>query len=229
MKIRFASTSWTMPCTCLLFFLQFSHAIAAAPILEKNSLPATGRQETILNIPSFGRYAMLCQSEQGTALGFINKMSGPSPISGKPGIEDGRIDAFLDTGDYKIVTYADEHGSGKVDLKVMPFTEKTDALTPQLIEHKLVSAQLADFQQRFSAKQRHVIDERGTYWVSTLHSGYGEDSADATSILTDSTRHREVYVDDRAISLDTSSGWQRRFNILDTLTLYFKVNRQFFG
>ncbi|MCP4232668.1 MAG: hypothetical protein GY770_03635, partial [Aestuariibacter sp.] len=80
--------------------------------------------------------------------------------------------------------------------------------------------------QRFSAKKRQVIDERGTYWVSTLHSGYGEDSADATSILTDSTHHRETFVDSRTISLDTSSGWQRRFNILDTLTLYFKVSHQ---
>ena len=48
----------------------------------------------------------------------------------------------------KFVTYADEKGSGDVGLSVQSFTEMNDALAPQLIEHKLVSNELHDFQQR---------------------------------------------------------------------------------
>ncbi len=396
----------------------FSPAISAAqPMLENNSLPAKGRQETILTVPAFGRYSLLTKSDQGTALRYINKMSGPSRVSGSAGEQDGRIDTFLDIGEYKIITYADENGSGNVSLKAVAFTETNAEIVPELVEHKLVSTQLGDFQQRsywinlksrqtllieaagrslsdlqlwhdgnwllninpssqtiepepgkplsvrrisadlnpglyllvayggealpwaetssdqpfhlrmgipeiagsgvdhlvtspfgydrwlvpattdyyrlelqknspasinvenfsdsytfsrsgrrgeitkesrvpiaelhtnrgrkdrkkvvtisttagqdyifqrFSAVRRHTISDSGTYWVSTLHSGYGEDSADATSILTD-YYNREKYVDSRAIELSQSTGWKRRFNMLDTLTMYFEVKQQ---
>ena len=359
----------------------------------------------------------MTQSDQGTALRYINKMSGPSLISGEAGLSDGRIDAFLDIGEYKILTFADEKGSGDVSLSAKPFIEVNRNTPPQLIEHKLVSTQLNDFEQRsywihikkrqtllleaagrslgdlrlwrdgnwlldtrpdseiiepeigkpltaqrlfadlnpglyllvayggetlpwaetadaqpfhlrmgipelaangvdhkttspfgydhwlvaastdyyrlelkknspasitvsrfdrnydflnygrsqaitkesklpvaevftgkgnknnrkivtitatagqpyifqrFSAVRQRVIQQPGTYWVSTLHSGYGEDSADATSLLTDYYK-KEEYVDSRTIELTRSSGWQRRFNILDNLTLYFEVKQQ---
>ena len=405
--------SWT-----LLFSLLAQIAVAsAAPVLGKNKLPANGRQETLLDIPAFGRYSIMTQSDQGTALRYINKMSGPSDISGNPGLEDGRIDTFLDIGEYKIITYADDKGSGDVRLIAKPFIEVNRKTPPQLIEHKLVSTQLNDFEQRsywihvkkrqtvlleaagrslgdlrlwrdgnwlldtnpdseiiepeigkpltaqrlsadlnpglyllvayggetlpwaetsdaqpfhlrmgipeiaangidrkitspfgydrwlvaastdyyrlelqknspasitvaqfdrsydfsnrgraqsitkesklpvaevftgkgnkanrevvtitagaglpyifqrFSAVRHRVIRDPGTYWVSSLHSGYGEDSADATSVLTDRYK-KEKYIDSRAIELTVTTGWQRRFNILDTLTLHFEIKQQ---
>lgn len=389
---------------------------AAAAIIDQSILPANGRQETITRIPNFGRYALISQSAQGTGLRYINRMSGPSPIHGKAGEGDGRIDSFLDIGEYKLVTYASDKGSGDVKLAVQSFTEVNGAVAPQLLENKLVSAPLDDFEQRsywiqvssrqtllleaagrslgdlrlwhegnwllaaeprsdsvepnpgkplrlkqmvvdlnpglyllvayggpalpwaessseqpfhlrmgiprlaangvdaritspfgydrwlvpatsdyfrleleqnfpasievgrfdenhafdyaghsseitkesrlpvaevnaprgdkhslklvtiraeagqpyifqrFARVTRQVIDKPGTYWISTLHSGYGEDSPDATSLLTDITRSRGRYVDSRAIPLNRG-GWQRRFNVLDTLTLLFEVQR----
>ncbi len=417
MNLRVASHARMALCATLLSVTAADAVIAAEAILQDTSLPASGRQETIFGVSGFGRYAMIGKSEQGTALRYINKMAGPSSISGNPGKKDGRIDAFLDVGDYKLVTYADDRGSGEVSLSVRAFTEVNGKVAPQLIEHKLVSDRLNDFEQRsywinlterqtvlleaagrslgdlrlwhegnwlvdlephseiiepvegrplrvkrlsvdlnpglyllaayggatlpwaetseeqpfhlrmgipqlaangidrkttspfgfdrwmvsdasdyfrleldenspasinvagfsdsyafdvsghsaeitresrlpvaevftgkgkkdnfkivtistgagltytfqrFAEVRYHVIDEPGTYWVSTLHSGYGEDSADATSLLTDTTQ-REKYVDSRTIRLRQSIGWQRRFNILDTLTLFFEIERQ---
>ena len=87
------------------FFIQLAligDVAASLPELKNDSLPATDRQETLLTIPKFGRYSIISKSEQGTALRYINKMSGPSPVSGSAGESDGRINAFLDIGDYKI-------------------------------------------------------------------------------------------------------------------------------
>ena len=421
LKSRCVNTLWAVLYATIINFLPFPAFSAAQLTLEHNSLPAKGRQETVLTVPAFGRYSLLSKSEQGTALRYINKMSGPSGQSGSVGEQDGRIDAFLDIGEYKILTYADENGSGNVKLEAVAYTEINGEINgeiaPELIEHKLVSAQLGDFQQRsywiniksrqtllleaagrslgdlrlwhdgnwllninpslqtiepepgkplsvrrisadlnpglyllvayggealpwaetsidqpfhlrmgipeiagsgvdhlvtspfgydrwlvpatadyfrlelqknspasinvenfsdsysftrsgrrseitkesrlpvaelrsnrgskdrkkvvtisatagqdyifqrFSAVQRHTISDPGNYWVTTLHSGYGEDSADATSILTDLYR-KEKYVDSRAIELSRTTGWQRRFNMLDTLTMYFEVKQQ---
>jgi len=417
LKSRCMNTFWPLLYATIINFLSFSAYSAAQPTLEQSSLSAKGRQETILTVPAFGRYSLLTKSEQGTALQYINKMSGPSGRSGSAGEQDGRIDAFLDIGEYKILTYADENGNGNVNLEAVAYTEINGEIAPELIEHKLVSEQLGDFQQRsywinissrqtllleaagrslgdlrlwhdgnwllninpslqtvepepgkplsvqrisaelnpglyllvayggealpwaetsldqpfhlrmgipeiagsgvdhlvtspfgydrwlvpattdyfrlelqknspasisvenfrdnysfsqsgrrseitkesrlpvaelrsnrgkkdrkkvvtisatsgqdynfqrFSAVRRHTIRDPGNYWVTTLHSGYGEDSADATSILTDRYR-KEKYVDSRAIELSQSTGWQRRFNMLDTLTMYFEVKQQ---
>ncbi|MCP4472460.1 MAG: hypothetical protein GY815_17580 [Gammaproteobacteria bacterium] len=410
-----ARHAWIALCASLIAPLWYGGAAAAT--IDQKILPATGRQETIAKIPDFGRYALISQSEQGTALRYINKMSGPSQINGKAGEADGRIDAFLDIGDYKLVTYADDKGSGEVKLTVQSFTEINGELAPQLLENRLVSAALSDFEQRsywihvksrqtvlieaagrslgdlrlwgegnwlidieprndtvepdegkplrvkqvaadlnpgfyllvayggpslpwaetsgeqpfhmrmgiprlaangvdnkvtspfgydrwlvsdatdyfrleleqntrasinvsrfddnyafsysgrsseitkesrlpvaevfasrgrkenfkvvtistgadrpytfqrFAKVRHHVIDKPGTYWVSTLHSGYGEDSPDATSLLTDITKSRGRYVDSRAILL-RHTGWQRRFNILDNMTLIFEVQQR---
>lgn len=409
--------TWTLLYSLLIQFSLSTSASAAEPVFGKDLLPANGRQETLLAIPAFGRYSISTNSDQGTALRYINKMSGPSDISGSPGLKDGRIDVFLDIGEYKIVTYADEKGSGDVSLSVKPFIEVNGNTAPELVEYKLVSTQLSDFEQRsywidlkkrqtvlleaagrslgdlrlwhdgnwlldvnpasqtiepdigkplsvqrlsadlnpglylivayggqtlpwaetssehpfhlrmgipqmaangvdhkitspfgydrwlvpastdyyrlelkknspasidvarfdrnynfsvsgrsqfitkksrlpvaevftskgnksnreivtitapagqpyifqrFSAVQRKVIKNPGTYWVSSLHSGYGEDSADATSVLTDRYK-KEKYIDSQAIELTNSKGWQRQFNVLDSLTLHIEVKQQ---
>ena len=79
--------------------------------------------------------------------------------------------------------------------------------------------------QRFSAVRWQVIKDPGQYWISTLHSGYGEDSADSTAILTDNDYKNEIYVDSRTIEIGGSKGWKRRFNMLEELTLYIEVKQ----
>src|SRR5262249_50033437 len=75
--------------------------------LADATLPATGEQQTILSIAQFGRYSVSVKSQQGVALQLVDRMTGPSETQGDAGGSDGRVDAFLDRGHYKILLHAD--------------------------------------------------------------------------------------------------------------------------
>lgn len=132
---------------------------ACAPLLAQSVFPATGTHETLLNIPSFGRYAITVSSAQGTALDLVDRMAGPGTMAGAPGAQDGRIDAFLERGTYKIRLVSDARGSGKATLAAVKFTELQPAPV-QLVENKPVTADLGDGQQR---SWWIVVKDRGTY------------------------------------------------------------------
>jgi hypothetical protein len=132
---------------------------APAPMLAQNMFTATGTHETIVNIPSFGRYAITVSSVQGTALQLVDRMAAPGDVQGTPGAQDGRIDAFLERGSYKLRLISDARGAGKATVSIVKFTELQN--TPvQLIENKPVIADLGDDQQR---SWWIVIKKRGTY------------------------------------------------------------------
>lgn len=402
--------------SCMLFFSSFvtqAQPLRYQPLkLEEKTLKAQGRQQTILNVRQFGRYSILAKSEQGTALQYIDRMAGPSLIEGQPGESNGRLDAFLDEGSYKIITHSHAKGEGNVDLRALPFTELNKSPI-QLVDYKLIESELDDFQQRSywiklerrktvileaagrsledlriwkdgnwmiadkpvseviepepgkplkvhrmivdlnpglyllsayggpaqpwaetsearpfylrmgipeiaaSARMSRIVspfgidrwlvpsksdyfrlelekpesaslavgrfNERdafdsndsmqfidkktrvpvaeiktysndhglnlvtvraeagkiyilqhfrmqkyiqlnsGKYWLSTLHSGHGTDSVDVTSIMTEWNGSKERYRRDTALSIDLASGWKRRFNLLDPLSLFFEV------
>ena len=116
--------------------------------LTQARLPATSRQSTLLNISQFGRYAITAQSAQGTALQYVDRMSGPGEINGTPGKQDGRLDLFLNQGEYKIITKSDSNGTGEVTLQAHAFSELNSAAVPQIVKYKIISGALDDFQQR---------------------------------------------------------------------------------
>ncbi len=118
-----------------------------AAALDRTSLPATGRQEALLTVAAFGRYAVTVASAQGTALQLIDRMAGPGAIDGEAGTRDGRVDAFLDRGDYKIVAIADAKGTGTAVLKAHAFVERNAPQPPMLVELKPVDGTLNDFEQ----------------------------------------------------------------------------------
>jgi len=118
-----------------------------SPTLSKDTLAANSEQHTLLNIPTFGRYAVTVLSDQGAGLQLVDRMTGPSPIDGNPGQEDGRLDLFLEQGEYKIITHAHEKGSGELKLTAHSFTERHATSTPRLVELKPVQDRLEDFQQ----------------------------------------------------------------------------------
>jgi hypothetical protein len=132
---------------------------SAVPALSASAVPATGTHEVILTIPSFGRYAIAVRSAQGVALQLVDRMAGPGNVQGAPGGSDGRIDAFLERGTYKIRLIADAHGSGTATLAVSPFTELQPSPV-QLVENKPVLAQLGDHQQR---SWWLVVPSQGSY------------------------------------------------------------------
>lgn len=121
---------------------------AQAPQLQRSVFPAIGEQQTILTVGEFGRYALLAHSEQGTALELVGRMTGPGGAEGEPGAADGRIDAFLERGDYKVLLTASDKGTGEVALEARPFAELNGPDIPRMPAMKLVAADLDDFQQR---------------------------------------------------------------------------------
>ena len=118
------------------------------PTLERSSLPATGEQQTILSVAQFGRYSVTVKSPQGVALQLVDRMTGPGPIEGVTGETDGRVDAFLDHGQYKILLHASDKGSGEAALTVHPFVERNGPEIPRLPEIRRIDTDLGDFQQR---------------------------------------------------------------------------------
>jgi len=115
--------------------------------LTKKKVPAKGRQTSVLDVERFGRFAVTVEAPQGTALQVVSKMTGPGDMKGVPGETNGRVDTFLDRGQYQVLAHSDDRGSGDAKLTVHPFTELHAPEPPMLVEYKPFSAGLDDFQQ----------------------------------------------------------------------------------
>jgi len=150
--------------------------------IEPATVAAQGNQSAILTLKSFGRYAVTVTSSQGVALQSVDRMAGAGPLVGEAGKQDGRLDLFLDRGEYKILTHAAAKGSGQAKLGAHAFRELHER-PPLLIEQRLERASLADFEQRsywleikekrtvaIEAAGRHLADLRlwrdGTWLVN---------------------------------------------------------------
>src|SRR5438034_944357 len=139
------------PAVGLLLALAAAPALAAPPAEptpSRTTVPARGRQEAILTVPAFGRYAVTVASPQGTALQLVDRIAGPGQAQGTTGKTDGRLDVFLDRGEYQVVAFAPEKGSGDAQLKVRGFTERNAPEPALLVELKPVETALDDYEQR---------------------------------------------------------------------------------
>jgi len=134
-------------------------AATGALSFDHTIFEAKGTHEAILTVPTFGRYSISVTSSQGTALQLVDRMTGPADIQGIPGARDGRIDAFLERGTYKLRVIADARGSGDAELSVTPFTEM-ETVPTQLVEQKPIVTELGDHEQRSWWLQ---VGDRGTY------------------------------------------------------------------
>ncbi len=146
------------------------------------TVAARGNQSALINLKSFGRYAITVNSSQGVALQLMDRMAGAVASAGEAGKQDGRLDLFLDRGEYKILTHASDKGSGQAKLNAHIFIELHDK-PPRLVEQRLEQASLGDFEQRsywleitdkrtvaIEAAGRHLADLRlwrdGTWLVN---------------------------------------------------------------
>src|SRR5947199_1213684 len=139
------------PAVGLLLGLAAAPSLAAPPAeptLSRPTVPARGRQDAILTVPAFGRYAVTVASPQGTALQLVDRIAGPGQAQGTTGKTDGRLDVFLDRGEYQVVAFAPETGSGDGQRKVRRFPDRSAPEPPLLVELKLVETTLDDYEQR---------------------------------------------------------------------------------
>lgn len=133
---------------------------------ERYTVSAHGQQETVFYIDHFGRYSVVGASAQGTSLQLVDKASGPGEVYGNPGQTDGRFDGYFDVGAYKAITRSDPAGEGDATLQVVRFQELETGPPRQLVDSKLVSTDLDDFQTRsfwlnLTQKKNIVLEAAG--------------------------------------------------------------------
>jgi hypothetical protein len=137
------------------------------PMLDHGTVEARGTRSALLTVNAFGRYAVTAASSQGVALQAVDRMAGAGEVKGEAGTEDGRLDLFLDRGQYKILTHAADNGKGKVTLEAHAFHELQQR-APLLVEHRLEQASLGDFEQRsywieIKEKRMVALEAAGRY------------------------------------------------------------------
>lgn len=129
-------------------FLLVAAALAAETVtVQTPAVAAAGTHSTLFTVPAFGRYALSAESAQGTAVQLVTRASGPGAPAGVAGEKNGRLDVFLDRGEYKLVAVSDPAGTGQARVQVRPFSElnlPAVALPPL----QTVSTSLGDLQQR---------------------------------------------------------------------------------
>jgi len=91
--------------------------------LERDRFPSAGETDVLLHVTTAGRFAIRATSPTGTALELVDMLSGPGDRTGWPGKQDGRIDALLDVGTYKLRSFGDPAAAGDTSLSVAAFSE----------------------------------------------------------------------------------------------------------
>jgi uncharacterized protein len=95
----------------------------AAGTLERDRFPTAGETDILLHVTTPGRFAISATSATGTALQLVDMLTGPANRQGWPGKQDGRIDALLDTGTYKVRAFGAEGATGDTTLSLTGFAE----------------------------------------------------------------------------------------------------------
>jgi hypothetical protein len=141
--------------TSLALLLCAEVAVAAEPsrrdgLVHKPVVTARGRDRSEITVEAFGRFAIFAQSKTGVELQLVDKIAGPGATSGSAGRVDGRIDQFLDRGQYLVLTKGDDRARGEAKLELRGFQEvnASSGKLPRLVELKPIDTTLGDFEQR---------------------------------------------------------------------------------
>ncbi|CCJ06531.1 hypothetical protein [Methylocystis sp. SC2] len=115
--------------------------------ISPGELPADRDGASLLTVPAPGRYSIRAKSPSGARIELVDMIAGPLDSSGAPGLRDGRIDALLDKGVYKLRVSGAKGANGKTTLSAKPFVE-ADASKPMLAPGRIQGGELGDLQQR---------------------------------------------------------------------------------
>src|SRR3954447_14865443 len=113
--------------------------------LSASELPAAGEQKTLLTVDRFGRYSLRVENAQGSSVELVDRMAGSLGKAGEAGTESGRLDLFLDRGQYLVRIESARKGTGKVKVVARSFHERdigSGGVAPRLVETRLVQGKL---------------------------------------------------------------------------------------
>ena len=115
--------------------------------ITPSELAADRDGASLIAVPAPGRYAIRAKSPSGARIELVDMIAGPLDSSGAPGLRDGRIDALLDKGVYKLRVFGVKGASGKAALYAQAFVEASPS-KPTLAPGRIQSGELGDLQQR---------------------------------------------------------------------------------
>jgi len=119
---------------------------AAAQFAPKE-LSADRDGASLLTVPAPGRYSIRSKSPSGARIELVDMIAGPMDFSGVAGLRDGRMDALLDKGVYKVRVSGVKGASGMVALAAEPFAEM-ETSRAALVPGRIQGGDLGDLQQR---------------------------------------------------------------------------------
>ncbi len=120
---------------------------SASATVAPGELPLDKDGASLVTIPAAGRYSIRARTPTGARIELVDMIAGPLDSGGAAGLRDGRIDALLDKGVYKLRIGAVRDGKGKAALAAEPFSEMQGTRAP-LVMGVAQSGELADMQQR---------------------------------------------------------------------------------
>ncbi|MEM8932110.1 MAG: hypothetical protein AAGE94_13100, partial [Acidobacteriota bacterium] len=137
---------------------------------DQRSVPATGRHAVDVEIAAFGRYAVFAESERGASVQLVDRAAGPGVEVGVPGEQDGRVDAFLDRGDVRVIVRGVEGEVADTEatqVRIEPFRE-IGSEAVRLGELAFVETSLGDFESRswwieIDSSRRVVLESAGRH------------------------------------------------------------------
>ncbi|MDB5510538.1 MAG: hypothetical protein JWR08_21 [Enterovirga sp.] len=115
--------------------------------LARGTVPAAGRSDILVEVTAPGRFAIRAESRTGVALQLVDMIAGPGERVGEPGVKDGRVDALLDRGTYKLLVVGSPGAQGEARLAIEPFRQAADTAA-SLVFGGSASSDLSDLGQR---------------------------------------------------------------------------------
>jgi hypothetical protein len=112
------SACW--PILAVILFLAPDALFAQNPMIS-TEVSARGRREHIIRADEWGRYAVEAKSGEGVAVEVVDKLRGVIASCEADVEKDGRLDLFLEAGEYKIFTEGPRKAEGNVRLEVTKF------------------------------------------------------------------------------------------------------------
>ncbi|MDR0330152.1 MAG: hypothetical protein LBH93_00365 [Chitinispirillales bacterium] len=102
--------------------LDYEHSV----LVFASEASARGRREYALTARAWGRYAVEVKSAEGVSVEVVDKLRGAIARSGLSGEKDGRLEVFLEAGDYKVFTEGPPDAVGTLSLTVSRFSVVED-------------------------------------------------------------------------------------------------------
>jgi len=141
MEVLSRAVGWAMALAAV------ASSVPAATVTPAQ-VSARGRTAARVEVGSFGRVAVVAASQEGVALRLHDRMVGVVGEAGVAGARDGRLDVFLEPGEYRLEVEGATASRGQVSLRAVSFAELNPSPAPQLPEQRRVETTLEDFQQR---------------------------------------------------------------------------------